>query len=82
VGNWNYGGCYNIFRYIAAHIVFVAGLLGIFVLALPLTTDSFYGKYILSFVGFTLMGASLSSFIPLLLIKERIITIVDPESKT
>ena len=79
VGNWKYGNIFNIAMYVLLHGLFVGVLLGVFVLALPMATDNFYVKYWLSTLGFLLMGISLSCWIPLLLIRWRIIQIVHPE---
>jgi hypothetical protein len=69
VGNWNYGGCKNVAKYVLIYAAYSVFFLVLFVVVLPLTTHNFYGQLILSIFGFLGMGVSLTSFIPLSIFK-------------
>jgi len=79
VGNWNYGSAVKIFKYLVINVGFILVLLLGFTTLIPMTTDNFYGQFVLNLFGFLVMGISMSSFIPLLLIKWNVIDFVHPK---
>ena len=66
-------------KYLVVNVGFILVFLLGFTTLLPMATQNFYGKFLLNLFGFTMMGISLTYFIPLLLVRWKAIEFVYPE---
>lgn len=77
VGNWRYGGVVRVIKYLVVNAVFIlVFLVGLKMFLAPVFSN-YYARFFTTLLGYLGLGASMTSFIPLVLIKWNILEFVD-----
>ena len=70
VGEWSFNDSgLNVLRFVVVYLVFIGVLIGGIGMGLTSAVSNVYGEYLILSLGFGLFGLSMTSFIPLVLVK-------------